>query len=95
MLAFSLGGQPHMFGPGAVHGEMETLLRPIQRGALGYVGLSVLPPFAAFHVPYISEEARREYLEQYRHHLLTLDDRPPLVFPSLDDFDTNLRPKHG
>ncbi|MFJ7809751.1 Glutathione-regulated potassium-efflux system ancillary protein KefF [compost metagenome] len=95
MLAFSLGGQPHMFGPDAIHGELETLLRPIQRGVLGYVGLSVLPPFAAFHVPYISEDARHEYLEQYRQHLLTLDERPPLVFPSLDDFDSNMRPKRG
>ncbi|MDH0646965.1 NAD(P)H-dependent oxidoreductase [Pseudomonas sp. GD03858] len=93
MLAFSLGGQAHMFGPGAVHGELETLLRPIQRGVLGYVGLSVLPPFVAFHVPYISEQARQQYLAQYREHLLTLDARPPLVFASLDDFDANLRPR--
>ncbi|QVM93760.1 NAD(P)H-dependent oxidoreductase [Pseudomonas entomophila] len=93
MLSFSLGGQAHMFGPDAVHGELDTLLRPIQRGVLGYVGLSVLPPFVAFHVPYISEEARLQYLAQYRQHLLTLDERAPLVFPSLDDFDANLRPK--
>ena len=95
MLSFSLGGQAHMFGPDAVHGELDTLLRPIQRGVLGYVGLAVLPPFVAFHVPYISEEARLQYLAQYRRHLLTLDERAPLVFPSLDDFDANLRPKGG
>ncbi|CAM3718702.1 NAD(P)H dehydrogenase [quinone] 1 [Pseudomonas reidholzensis] len=93
MLAFSLGGQDHMFGPEAIHGELDTLLRPIQRGVLGYVGLSVLPPFVAFHVPYISVEARRDYLEQYRQHLLTLDDRPSLTFPSLDDYDDMLHPK--
>ncbi|MNC06832.1 Glutathione-regulated potassium-efflux system ancillary protein KefF [compost metagenome] len=94
MLAFSLGGQDHMFGPGAVHGELEALLQPIQRGVLGYVGLTVLPPFVAFHVPYISQEARQEYLEQYRQHLLTLDQRPSLTFPSLDDYDEILRPKN-
>lgn len=93
MLAFSLGGQVHMFGPGAVHGELDALLQPIQRGMLGYVGLSVLPPFAAFHVPYISTEARQAYLDQYREHLLTLDQRPPLELPSLDDYDERLRPK--
>ncbi len=95
MLAFSLGGQDHMFGPGAVHGELETLLQPIQRGVLGYVGLTVLPPFIAFHVPYISLEARQQYLEQYRQHLLTLDQRPSLMFPSLDDYDETLRPKNA
>lgn len=93
MLAFSLGGQAHMFGPGAVHGELEVLLQPIQRGMLGYVGLTVLPPFVAFHVPYISAEARRDCLEQYRAHLLTLEQRAPLAFPSLDDFDDRLQPK--
>ncbi|QXI40317.1 NAD(P)H-dependent oxidoreductase [Pseudomonas xantholysinigenes] len=95
MLAFSLGGQAHMFGPGAVHGELQTLLQPIQRGVLGYVGLSVLPPFVAYHVPYISEAARHECLERYRQHLLSLDERPPLEFPSLDDFDASLRPLGG
>ncbi|MNR07594.1 hypothetical protein D3C85_1237210 [compost metagenome] len=83
-----------MFGPGAVHGELEALLQPIQRGVLGYVGLTVLPPFVAFHVPYISQEARQQYLEQYRQHLLTLDQRPSLTFPSLDDYDEILRPKN-
>ena len=60
---------------------------------LGYVGLTVLPPFVAFHVPYISAEARRDCLEQYRAHLLTLEQRAPLAFPSLDDFDDRLQPK--
>lgn len=93
MLAFSLGGQPHMFGPGAIHGELEVMLQPILRGMLAYVGLTVLPPFAAYHVPYISPEARAEVLEGYRRHLLTLDTRPPLVFPSMADFDEGLRPR--
>lgn len=60
---------------------------------LGYVGLTVLPPFVAFHVPYISAEARRDCLEQYRAHLLTLEQRAPLAFPSLDDFDDRLQPR--
>lgn len=93
MLAFTLGGQSHMFGKGCVHGEIETLLRPIQQGMLAYVGLEVLPPFIAYHVPYISETERWDYLTSYGEHLLTLDAREPLVFPSLDDFDTALRPR--
>ncbi len=95
MLAFTLGGQSHMFGKGAVHGEIETLLRPIHQGMLAYVGLEVLPPFIAYHVPYISETERWDYLNQYCEHLLTLDQRAPLVFPSLDDFDETLRPRAG
>ena len=93
MLAFSLGGQRHMFGPGAVHGELEALLHPIHRGMLAYVGLEVLPPFVAYHVPYISEAERHDYLGQYRQHLETLHLRPSLESPSLDAFDESLRPK--
>lgn len=93
MLAISLGGQAHMFGPGAIHGELEVMLQPILRGMLGYVGLTVLPPYVAYHVPYISQEARAEVLACYRQHLRTLDERAPLCFPSLNDFDDELRPK--
>ncbi len=93
LLAFSLGGQPHMFGPGAIHGELEVMLQPLLRGMLAYVGLTVLPPYAAYHVPYLAAEARAEILDGYRRHLLTLDQREPLRFPSMDDFDENLRPK--
>lgn len=93
MLAVTLGGQRHMFGKGAVHGEIETLLRPIHQGMLAYVGLEVLPPFIAYHVPYISETERWDYLNSYYEHLLTIDQRAPLVFPKLADFYENLRPR--
>jgi NAD(P)H dehydrogenase (quinone) len=92
MLAISLGGQAHMFGPGAVHGELEVMLQPILRGMLAYVGLRVLPPYVAFHVPYLEEAERRSILEGYGLHLQDLDRLEPLRFPSLDDFDETLRP---
>jgi len=95
MLAFSLGGRKHMFGPGAIHGELETLLRPIEQGMLAYVGLTVLPHFAAFHVPYIGDEARGACLEGYRRHLLGLDGHAPRVFQSVEHFDEQLRPNTG
>ncbi|MBK8176566.1 MAG: NAD(P)H-dependent oxidoreductase [Rhodospirillales bacterium] len=92
-IAMSLGGRAHMFGRDAIHGELETMLRPLLRGTLYYVGLEVLPPFYAYHVPYISDAARREILVSYREHLLALDRLPPLRFPRLDDFDDKLFPK--
>ena len=95
MLCFTLGGQPHMFGPDAIHGEMDTLLRPIQRGALAYCGFSVLPPFIGYHIPYITAEARQAILDDYRAHLGRLDELTPLSFPQLGDFDARLYPKAG
>ena len=93
MLALSLGGQPHMFGPEAIHGEMDTLLRPIMRGALAYCGFTVLPPYVAYHVPYVTPEARQAMLDEYRERLLHLDDLTPIPFPRLGDFDDRLYPK--
>jgi NAD(P)H dehydrogenase (quinone) len=93
MLAFTLGGQPHMFGLDAIHGEIDLMLRPIMRGSLAYAGFDVLPPFAAYHVPYISHEGRQQILLDYEQRLLNLDALEVLSFPSMGDFDERLYPK--
>lgn len=93
MLAFTLGGQPHMFGPQGIHGEIDLMLRPLLRGVLGYAGFSVLPPFAAYHVPYLSHEGRQQILVDYQQRLQHLDDLEPLRFPCMGDFDERLYPK--
>lgn len=93
MLSVTLGGQRHMFGAEAIHGEMDALLRPIQQGALAYCGFAVLPPSVAYHVPYVSHEEREKMLADYRERLLTLDRLEPLRFPSMEDFDDKLHPK--
>lgn len=92
MLAISIGGRPHMLVEGGVHGELSDMLRPILRGTLAYTGMRVLPPFVAYHVPYISHEARVELLQQYRQRLRSLDDLQPLEFVRLDQFDERLNP---
>ena len=93
LLAVTLGGRTHMFGPDAIHGRLEDMLRHLLRGTLYYVGYDVLPPFVAWHVPYVSDDVRRGYLESYRDHLGHLDTLTPLEFPRLDDFDDRLYPK--
>ncbi|MGL5630817.1 MAG: NAD(P)H-dependent oxidoreductase, partial [Azovibrio sp.] len=90
---FTLGGRPHMFGPEAIHGEMEVMLRPLLRGTLAYVGFEVLPPFVAWHVPYISQEEREDYLVRYQDYLMNLDSLTPLGFPSISNFDEKMMPK--
>ena len=92
MLSFTLGGRDHMFGENAIHGSLENLLLPIQRGTLAYVGFEVLPPFIAYHVPYISQEARQQILLNYAKHLQSLDQLDALVFPKLEQFDERLYP---
>lgn len=92
-LSFTLGGREHMFGPDAIHGELDVMLRPLLRGTLAYVGMEVLPFFAGYHVPYLTPEARQQIMQDYRGWLGGLDAATPLVFPSLADFDERFYPK--
>lgn len=92
MLAITIGGQPHMLVDGGIHGELNDMLRPILRGTLAYTGMSVLPPFVAHHVPYISQEERSAMLEQYRSRLRAIDILQPMQFVSMSQFDDQLQP---
>ncbi|HBP5446116.1 NAD(P)H-dependent oxidoreductase [Pseudomonas aeruginosa] len=92
LVSLTLGGRQHMFGEGAIHGPLEDMLRPILRGTLAYVGMQVLEPFVAWHVPYISEEARDNFLRAYRARLENLEQDVPLRFPRLEQFDALLQP---
>lgn len=92
MVSVTIGGQAHMFAPDGIHGPIDQMLKPVLQGTLAYTGMTVLPAFVAWHVPYISAEARGTLLREYREHLAGLDMRAPLVFPSLDDYDAALQP---
>ncbi|MEX5612499.1 MULTISPECIES: NAD(P)H-dependent oxidoreductase [unclassified Pseudomonas] len=92
LVTLTLGGREHMFGEGAIHGPLQDMLRPLLRGTLAYVGYDVLEPFVAWHVPYISQEAREAFLHSYHQRLQHLADDQPLVFPRLDQFDEALYP---
>lgn len=92
LVTVTLGGREHMFGEGAIHGPLEDMLRPILRGTLAYVGFDVLEPFVAWHVPYISDEARRYILQSYQQRLKCLNDDKPMQFPRLSQFDEALYP---
>lgn len=92
LVTVTLGGREHMFGEGAIHGPLEEMLRPILRGTLAYVGYDVLAPFVAWHVPYISAEARQDFLLGYEQRLQGLAEEQPLVFPKLAQFDEALYP---
>ena len=92
-VALSLGGRARMFGPNAIHGELETgMLRPLLQGTLGYVGFAVHRPFVAYHVPYLGEAERRALLDELRHAVATLDARPFLPMPDPARFGPTLEP---
>jgi len=92
LVAATIGGQQHMFAPDGIHGPIDAMLKPVLQGTLAYTGMTVLPPFIAWHVPYITADARAELLQDYRVYLSRLDALVPLAFPQLDQFDPQLRP---
>lgn len=92
LVSLTLGGREHMFGEGAIHGPLQDMLRPLLRGTLAYVGMDVLEPFVAWHVPYISHEAREDFLRAYQQRLQGLAQDVPLQFPRLEQFDERLYP---
>ena len=93
VLSFTLGGREHMFGEGAIHGEIDIMLRPILRGTFAYVGFDVLPFFAGYHIPYLKPEARDAIMQNYREWLKVMPESTPLVFPKMSEFDEKLYPK--
>lgn len=92
LVGLTLGGQQHMFGPQGIHGPLDDMLKHLLQGTLGYAGLQVLPPFIGWHVPYITDQARRQLLETWRSRLQSINHDAPLQFPSLADYDDRLRP---
>ena len=95
LLAITTGGRPHMFADNGIHGSLNEMLRPVLRGTLAYNGMTVLPPFIAYHVPYLKPEERATILDDYRQYLRSLDAQTPLCFPSMHAFDEHLNPLPG
>jgi NAD(P)H dehydrogenase (quinone) len=94
MLTLTLGGREHMLdSDAAIHGRLDGMLKPLLQGTLAYTGMTVLPPFVAWHVPYVDDATRAGYLDAYGERLRALDALAPLTFPSLDTFDDAMRPK--
>lgn len=94
MIALTLGGREDMLSEGGVHGELSAMLKPITQGTLGYVGMDVLPTFAAWHVPYLKPEQRAALMEQWRAHLAPgFENAVPLQLPDLNLYDDAFRRK--
>ncbi|MHC8508275.1 MAG: NAD(P)H-dependent oxidoreductase [Rhodospirillales bacterium] len=81
------GGREDMLSEGGIHGDINVMLRHVLTGTLGYTGMTVLPPYYAWHTPYADDAARTAMLAEYREYLAGLDDLAPLPMPDLSAFD--------
>lgn len=85
LLAVSTGAPSQAYGAHALNGDMNDILMPLHRGVLGFTGMTVLPPYVAYHVPYVGPVGRAALLEAWRHHLRALEHLPALPMPRLSD----------
>jgi len=92
LVSVTTGGREDMLSSRGIHGDINDILKPILLGSLGYVGMDVLEPFYAFHVPYISAEAREDILKKWRRELTILDERKIMDMPDLSKFDKYFYP---
>ena len=69
MMCLPTGGTRERFSAAGPYGNIEDKLRPLTEGSLAYLGLDVADPFVAFAAPRVSEEERREILEEWDEYL--------------------------
>jgi NAD(P)H dehydrogenase (quinone) len=92
LVGISTGAPAESFGRDALNGDIHDILMPLHRGVLGFTGMTVLPPFIAYHVPYIGASGRAATLAAWRQHLRQLDALTPLAMPRLIDYPDALAP---
>ncbi|HLO12004.1 MAG TPA: NAD(P)H-dependent oxidoreductase [Pseudoneobacillus sp.] len=86
MLSFTTGGK-HLgsYGPLGLKGEMNERLFNIQHEILYFSGLDVIEPFI---VPSgVSLEERKDYIEQLKTRMKTLEHAPTIPFHPLEDYE--------
>ncbi len=76
VLSVTTGGTSARFNEEGVYGPIEQLLRPIQRGALEYMGFEVAPPFVCYGAPRMSDEDRQTHLSLWAKQVLELAKLP-------------------
>jgi NAD(P)H dehydrogenase (quinone) len=83
MLTLTTGGPRSIYVPGGFNGDIDTILRPIERGILQFLGFDVLPAQITFSPAQMSVEEREAALAAYALRLRTIGTekpKPPLAY---------------
>lgn len=91
MLSLTTGGGDTYFSSEGLSGDILMQLYPINYGIFRFCGFDVLPPHISFAAARVSPEERAAYLDSYAQRLRTLATTPPMVYPSLEEFDATFR----
>lgn len=78
MLSLTTGGPREAYERGGFNGDIDGILRPIQRGVLEFCGLSVLAPHVVYAPVRASHEEREAVLATYAERLRALESEAPI-----------------
>ena len=78
MLSFTTGGDADRYTEDGPHGDVMTLLRPIQRGMLYFIGFDVLQPQIGWQASRCTDAERAAMLNAWRVRLARIFKEPPL-----------------
>ena len=93
MLSLTTGGPESIYEADGLNGHIREVLYPVNHGIFYFTGFEVLPPFVAYAPAHVGDEGRAKYLAAWRELLLSLDSVPPLLYPTLDEYDESFRLK--
>jgi NAD(P)H dehydrogenase (quinone) len=78
LLSLTTGGAEEHYQKGARNGDIEAILRPIQRGMLRFTGWDVLAPNIVYAPVRATDEQRQASLEAWRARLRAIENEKPI-----------------
>ncbi len=78
LLSLTTGGPAEAYTADGFNGDIDGILRPIQRGMLEFVGFDVLSPHIVYAPARMSDEQRREALADFSRRLSAIGEEPPI-----------------
>lgn len=78
MLSLTTGGPEEAYKKGGFNGDINSILRPIQRGMLEFVGFDVLAPQIVYGPAHLSDEKRKAHLAAFAKRLIKIESEAVL-----------------
>jgi NAD(P)H dehydrogenase (quinone) len=78
LLSLTTGGPRDAYRPDGLHGDVDAVLRPIERGILQFTGFSVLPHQIHWQPVRVEPAERHQWLDAWRDRLRGIEHEAPL-----------------
>lgn len=78
LLSLTTGGPEAAYLKGGLQGDLNGILRPLQRGILEFVGFSVLEPQVVYGPARLSDDLRKDELRRWQERLNSIGNEAPI-----------------